>query len=108
MFFYQEFIAEAFYRKDVASIEAVFRTLVGGPSDSEIETPNSALLIECCRKLADDGGIMPFETIDDINRAVGPHHEDPLVAASPYSAGAARVWSRIDHFAPLFGEAPHG
>ena len=105
---YQQDISEAFYRKDVRAIEATFCALVGYPNEGGVEEPDSALLIECCRLLADDEGVMPSGTIDIINDVTGAETAEGLLYGSTYAAGAGRVWQNIERFAPAFGEALDG
>lgn len=105
---YQEDLAEAFYRKDIRAIEEAFRALVGYPKGQNIETPDTALLIECCRGLAADDSIMPSGTIDAINDVLRADAGEGLLYGCTYATGAGRVWKEIERFSPMFGEATNG
>ena len=105
---HQQDISEAFYRKDARAIETVFRALVGSPSEDQVEEPDTALLVECCRLLAGDDSIMPSATIDMINAVTRAETAEALPYGSTYSACAGRVWQNMERFAATFGEAFDG
>ena len=105
---YQEDLSEAFYRHDLQAIAAGFCALVGGEDAQGVEAPDTALLIGCCRALADHDGTMPVATVDAINAVTRADRDEALTQGATYAAGAARVWKDIERFAPMFGEMPGG